>query len=197
MKTLGIWIAAFLTLGVFSWMYKENPWFRLCEHIYIGCSLGHLTVEAYQNIKGIAVGPLINESKYVMLVPLFFGALLFSRWTPQYAWLSRTSMGFLVGTTAAVVMNGAIRAQLIDQVIATMMPLNSVNNVIFVALTIAAAAYFLFTLRSKAINPVTDLGKYVLMIAFGATFGNTVMSRISLFYGRAQFLLFDWLKLPR
>ena len=142
MQTLGIWIAAFLTLGVFSWMYKENPWFRLCEHIYVGCSLGHLTVEAYQNIKGIAVGPLINESKYVMLVPLILGVLLFSRWTPKYAWLSRTSMGFLVGTTAAVVMNGAIRAQLLDQVIATMMPLNSVNNVIFVALTIAATAYF-------------------------------------------------------
>jgi hypothetical protein len=31
------------------------------------------------------------------------------------------------------------------------------------------------------------------MIAFGAMFGNTVMARLSLFIGRMQFLLKDWL----
>jgi hypothetical protein len=32
------------------------------------------------------------------------------------------------------------------------------------------------------------------MIAFGATFGFTVMGRISLLIGRVQFLLTDWLQ---
>ncbi len=31
------------------------------------------------------------------------------------------------------------------------------------------------------------------MIAFGAMFGNTVMARLSLFIGRMQFLLQDWI----
>jgi len=106
-------------------------------------------------------------------------------------------MGFLVGTTAAVTMTSAIKAQLIEQVTATMLPLTSFNNIVFVVATIAATTYFLFTLRSKAAGPVIDIGKYVLMVGFGATFGNTVMSRISLFTGRMQFLLFTWLKLKR
>ena len=32
----------------------------------------------------------------------------------------------------------------------------------------------------------------MLMIGFGASFGYTVMSRISLLYGRVDFLVFDW-----
>jgi hypothetical protein len=176
-------------------MYKENAWFRVVEHVFVGASLGHLAVVGYQNIKDIAWTPATTQGKYIMWIPIIGGVMLFSRWFKKYMWISRVPMGFLVGTTAAVVMNGAIRAQLITQVTATMMKLDTVNNIIFVALTVAATSYFLFTLQAKWASPVIDLGKYALMIAFGATFGNTVMSRISLFTGRLQFLLFQWLKL--
>jgi hypothetical protein len=38
----------------------------------------------------------------------------------------------------------------------------------------------------------------MLMVTFGATFGSTVMGRMSLFIDRAAFLLFDFLRLsPR
>jgi hypothetical protein len=35
-----------------------------------------------------------------------------------------------------------------------------------------------------------------MMIAFGYSFATTVVSRIDLFVGRLNFLLFEWLKLP-
>jgi len=176
-------------------MWKENPWFRLVEHIYVGCALGHLAVTGYQNVVDIAIKPLTQTGKYILIIPLIMGLLLFSRWSRKYMWASRSSMGFLVGTLAAVAMNGAIKAQLTQQVAATMMPLNSINNIIFVVLTASATLYFVFTLQQKWALPIIDLGKYAMMIAFGATFGNTVMSRISLFTGRLQFLLFTWLKI--
>lgn len=193
--TTGTWLAAFLTLGLFSWMWKENPWFRLVEHIYVGAALGVLATQGYQSVVDIAWKPATQQGKAILWIPLFLGALLFSRWSRKYMWISRSSMGFLVGTTAAVSMNGAIKAQLTAQVAATMMPLNSLNNIIFVAITAASTLYFVFTLQAKWAAPIIDLGKYGMMIAFGATFGNTVMSRISLFTGRLQFLLFTWLKL--
>ena len=37
----------------------------------------------------------------------------------------------------------------------------------------------------------------MLIVAFGASFGFTVMGRLSLLIGRVQFLLFEWLKLPQ
>jgi hypothetical protein len=41
---------------------------------------------------------------------------------------------------------------------------------------------------------VSKVGIYFLMIAFGASFGYTIMARVSLLIGRTQFLMFDWIK---
>jgi len=193
--TAGTWLAAFLTIGLFSWMWKENPWFRLVEHIYVGAALGVLAIQGYQSVLDIAWKPATQQGKAILWIPLFMGVLLFSRWSKKYMWVSRSSLCLLVGTTPAVSMNGAIKAQLTAQVAATMMKLNTVNNIIFVLITACATLYFVFTLPQKWAQPIIDLGKYGMMIAFGATFGNTVMSRISLFTGRLQFLLFTWLKI--
>jgi hypothetical protein len=193
--TAGTWLAAFLTIGLFSWMWKENPWFRLVEHIYVGAALGVLAIQGYQSVLDIAWKPATQQGKAILWIPLFMGVLLFSRWSKKYMWVSRSSLGFLVGTTAAVSMNGAIKAMLTTQVAATMLKLNTVNNVIFVLITACATLYFVFTMQQKWAQPIVNLGKYGMMIAFGATFGNTVMSRISLFTGRLQFLLFTWLKI--
>jgi hypothetical protein len=39
------------------------------------------------------------------------------------------------------------------------------------------------------------LGRWLLMVSFGAFFGNTVMTRMAVFLERLQFLLRDWLHL--
>lgn len=36
MDTMGIWIGAFLTLSFLSILFKENPFYRLAEHLYVG-----------------------------------------------------------------------------------------------------------------------------------------------------------------
>ena len=143
MSNLGPWIGAFLTIGLFSWMYKENAWFRVVEHVFVGASLGHLAITGYQNVLDTAWVPASSGENPTMFIPIVVGLLLFSRWSAKHAWMSRVPMGFLVGTTAAVSLSGAIKAQLVEQVVATMMPLNSVNNVIFFIITVAATMYFL------------------------------------------------------
>ena len=62
--------------------------------------------------------------------------------------------------------------------------------------TVTSLVYFLFTLQKKGFQGgVSKVGRVTMMIAFGAAFGNTVMARVSLFLGRMQFLLGNWLKL--
>jgi len=39
-----IWLGALISLGMYSYLYKENPFFRVCEHLYLGLSLAHLAV---------------------------------------------------------------------------------------------------------------------------------------------------------
>jgi len=54
--------------------------------------------------------------------------------------------------------------------------------------------YFFFSKEHKgALGGVAKLGIWFLMVAFGASFGYTVMGRVSLLIGRMTFMLRDWL----
>jgi hypothetical protein len=46
-----------------------------------------------------------------------------------------------------------------------------------------------------AVARVSRLGRYLLMFAFGAIFGSTVMARLSLFIGRLWFVFAEWIHL--
>jgi hypothetical protein len=50
--------------------------------------------------------------------------------------------------------------------------------------------YFLLTYEHKgALKPVTQLGRYFIMLGLGAYFGNTVLFRFSMLAERAKFIL--------
>ena len=40
-EIFGAWIAAFLTLAIFSFLYKDNPFYKIAEHIFVGVSAGY------------------------------------------------------------------------------------------------------------------------------------------------------------
>ena len=59
---------------------------------------------------------------------------------------------------------------------------------------ITGIIYFFFSKEHKGIfGGFAKIGIWFLMIAFGASFGYTVMARISLLIGRVYFLLHNWL----
>ncbi|MFO7652031.1 MAG: hypothetical protein R6X13_11910 [bacterium] len=59
---------------------------------------------------------------------------------------------------------------------------------------VTAVIYFFFSREHKgALKGVSSTGIIFLMIGFGASFGYTVMARMSLLIDRLQFLLRDWL----
>ena len=46
---LGGWVAAFLTIGIFSYLYKDNPFYKIVEHLYVGISAGYLLSLGFWN----------------------------------------------------------------------------------------------------------------------------------------------------
>lgn len=46
---LGGWVAAFLTLSIFSYLYKDNPFYKLAEHIFVGVSAAYWGTLAFWN----------------------------------------------------------------------------------------------------------------------------------------------------
>lgn len=46
-RTMGIWLAAFFTLAIFSFLYRDNPLFRVAEHAFVGVSAAYWMVVAF------------------------------------------------------------------------------------------------------------------------------------------------------
>ena len=62
---------------------------------------------------------------------------------------------------------------------------------------VSVLCYFFFSAEhKKALGAASRVGIVFLMVSFGASFGYTVMARVSLVIGRFQFLLGEWLGLP-
>jgi hypothetical protein len=204
MLTVGTWLQAFFTIVLVSAVFKDNPAYRLAEHTYVGLYAGYGVALTYFNyIRPNVTGSIIGEGRYILLVPIVIGLLIYTRYIKSIAWLSRYTICFQLGIGAGYALAKDFKPYFVDQVRATFLLLwgtgdwwKTVSNWLYVVGTVASLVYFLFTLEKKGVQGrVSLVGRYTMMIAFGAAFGNTVMARVSLFLGRMQFLLGDWLKL--
>lgn len=195
--TMGTWIAGILTVAVWSYLYKQNIVFQVVEHLFIGVSAAHAMTVAYFNIVSTGIKPVFEKGDWALLLPLVGGLLLYAKFLPKISWLSRIPLAFTMGTGAGVAIWGAVDASFIKQISGTMIPLNSIENLLLVAGTIATLVHFLFNANSRkhGLEKVGILGRYTMMIAFGAAYGNTVMMRMSLLIPRMRFVFGTWLGL--
>jgi hypothetical protein len=105
-----------------------------------------------------------------------------------------------VGTGAGLSLVSTLQTNCLSQIEGTIMPLSGVgtmgfiDNLIVVVGVVCGLVYFFFSKPHEGLTgKAAGVGITILMVAFGASFGYTVMARISLLIGQAQFLLFDWL----
>ncbi len=198
----GVWIAAGLTLAIYSFLYKDNPAYKFAEHLLVGISVGYLIVIAFKDtVVPKIIDPLFVNQQWLVLVPVILGVLMFSRFVSKIAWLSRPALAIYIGFGAGAAIPANMQANILAQIRATVSPFagidsigGAINAVLIAAGLICTLLYFYFSKKHEGVfGKFTRIGIYFLMIFFGATFGFTVMARISLLIGRAGFLLRDWL----
>ena len=196
---LQAWIAAFLTLCVFSFLYKDNPFYRFAEHLFVGASAGYLLAVQWQSVLIPNVWtPLLHDHKLLVLIPLALGLLMLARVSPKGAGLARWSIAFYVGIYSGVAIPGYMQAQIFAQLADAAKPFahgwGALNSILIMAGFLGVLAYFFFSMPHEGVHGAgARVGIYFLMVAFGASFGYTVMARVSLLIARMQFLLRDWL----
>jgi len=197
-----VWIAALLTLGIFSFLYKDNPFYRFCEHLFVGITNGYaITFYWHRIIVPSLINPLSKGEKLYLLIFAFIGALYFTRFIPRLSWLVRIPIAFVIGYGAGAAIPRTIEASIIEQAKATILQRSNFTN-IFTGISsiiiffgvIATIIYFFFSTERKGVlKHLAYSGIIFIMLGFGASFGYTVMARISLLIGRLTFLLRDWL----
>jgi len=198
-QLIGIWIAAFLTLSIYSFLYKDNPFYKLAEHLYVGMSAAYYVILVWSSdVKPMLIDRFVTNGTvhWMLLFPAILSALMLCRFVPQIAWISRWAIAFTIGMGAGIGLTMALQGYIIPQLQASIRPLNSVNNIILVVGVITTLAYFYFSVEHRGpLKGTARLGMLFIMVALGASFGYTVMARLSLLIGRVYFLLHDWLHL--
>ena len=269
-------LGAILTLSIYSFLYKDNPFYKFAEHLVVGVSAGYYLVIYYWNyIDSNVVEPVFQLSVagepiafmclewWMAFIPGLLGILLYMRFFPKVAWVGRWPLGIYMGGYAGLGLSPVMQARVITQMGANALPLAgvedpfaamtnvalgvvifavmvylfvgrrhmgagnpwgrvgaialaaviavfgyfalsllseagvvSLTNVLLVVGLLGTLTYFFFSMKHKGIlGGLARVGIVFLMVGFGASFGYTVMSRISLLIGRVGFLLHDWLHL--
>jgi len=238
-RDISVWIAAALTLAIFSFLITDNPAYKFAEALLVGVSAGYMLIiytansvipnaflPLFQGAGELLAGNITVTSVWTFfsaLLPVSLGMLIISRFIPKIGWLSRWPIGFYFGMAnglgLAAIMQAAIFAQIygtfvvgpkgakvpvfaITQVIEVFNHftwdglIHIVSTPLMIIGVIATLTYFFFSKEhTGVIGGVAKVGIVFLMIGFGASFGYTVMARVSLLIGRVQFILEDWLGL--
>jgi hypothetical protein len=213
-QDIGIWLAALLTLCIYSFLYRDNPFYRFAEHLFVGLSVGYFTVlTIHQGLIPFAWDPLsaaFTERQWsglVRLIPIGIGLLFFARLSPSHAWLIRYPIAILIGVGSGLAIPNVMRADIFRQVHGTLTPFAQIHAgeldpfqifgaILMLIGVISTLTYFFFSVEHRGVvGGVSKIGIVFLMIGFGSAFGNTVMGRVSLLIQRVDFLLHDWLHL--
>ncbi len=144
-RTIGLWLAAFFTLAIFSFLYRDNPAYRLAEAVIIGVSAAYWMVLGFwETVVPKLLGALTPDMVRSWVLPsqidqpmeqiaamyfaLVLGLLLLMRLAPKGGWISMWPLAFIIGVTAGLKIVSHIESDLIAQAVATFKPLIAVKT---------------------------------------------------------------------
>jgi len=141
-QRIGIWTAAILTLGIFSFLYRDNPLYKVCESIFIGVSAAYWMVNGFWTtlvpqlfaklsptlVKSYAMPSMVDSGTptldfWLAVVPLLLGVMLLWRLAPKGQWISVWPIAMVIGVTAGLKLTSSIESDFLAQIVATMQPL--------------------------------------------------------------------------
>ncbi len=211
-------VAAFCTISVLSFLYKDNPFYKFVEHLFVGLAAGYVVCTEFYNVFMPNLWrPLTAGQDYWLIIPFLMGIALFTRFTNNISWISRYPMSLIIGTYAGLAVIGFASGDLVLQIQASLIPvidvptaqefaanpglmplLDLLRNPIFTLGLVSVLFYFFFSIEQRgSLRYVALTGTTFLMVGFGAGYGYTVMNRIALLFDRLYFLMVDWLHLAK
>jgi len=197
-EIIGAWIAAFIVIWIYSFVFRDNVFYKLAEHIFVGTAAGYSIALAIDSLNRVAIKSLITQPtvSWHYIIPIILGMLMFFKYSRKYYWLARYGVAINVAVGAALAVRTIPMANIIRQIEATLVPLwgsdpiKLVNNWLMFLITVGGLTYFLFTIfppkpapgRTSATYTLYRalylIGIYGMMVGFGALFANTIVTRV-------------------
>jgi hypothetical protein len=192
--TIGMLVASFMCVMLYSMLYGDQPISRFAEHIYMGTTAGYF---AFINLnfywdKGVV--QMMQPGKIHFIIPVLLGAAIYARLYTPTRWIYRYPMALLVGSMLGVAIRTTVFSQIIDQFIIGNLPPaapivgvpigTTINNLIIIIGSLCATVFFIFSHDfAGPTRYIHRIGRLFLLCSFGATYGNTTSYRYELMAG--------------
>lgn len=187
-------MTALFTLAIFSFLYRDNPVYRVAEHVFAGLSAGYFAGLIYQSVLVQQLWQPLVGGDYWLILPGVLGALMFARLASKWSWLSRVALAFVIGANSGILLMQQLHGIVLPQVAETFINLDTIKGALIVIGVVCTLFYFYFSKpHTGVLGGVATVGIWFIMVSFGSHFGYTVMARVSLLIGRVQFLMITWL----
>jgi hypothetical protein len=196
--------AVFFTVGALSLPIRDNLYWKLCEHMYLGFAGGYMLIVAWKAINTNLFNRLITGN-IVYVIPLILSIMLYSRYLKGYQWLGRYPTALMVGVGTAVSVRTLVDSMFVSQIAATFInPLapaaqqvgtikTPINNILIIVSTLSVLFYFIFIKTNFTENPtargIRTLGTWFLMLQFGVNLGNGWIMRAARLGARFFYIL--------
>lgn len=184
---------ALMTLFTFSFLYKDNPFYKFAEHLVVGVSAGYFVILLYfTSLKPKLIDTVFGNfsQEWFYIFPGILGLMMWARFSRKFLWISRYPIAVYIGIGSGLAIPLSMQNFVNRQLSATMIEVGFSNwtvfwNIFIVIGVACGVIYFFFSKAHSGIfGGLAKIGIWVLMIGFGASFGFTVMARISLFVNR-------------
>ena len=123
----GYWLGIFLTLCILSFLYKDNPFYKFAEHLFIGVSIGYIVIQQYFE----TLHPLLIEKLGALsplaFVPLALCLMMFTKAVSRrWSWVARYPLALFVALYAGFAIK-TVQANLGGQMQKSMQDLDSLK----------------------------------------------------------------------
>jgi len=170
-------LAGLCSLAIFSFLIRENAFYRFFEHLFIGIATSitiMMTVKTF--IWPRMVKPLFdldrlpfpdgtfaepyNNLNLLLLMPMAFGSLYYFILSHRFAWLAQLVIGFSLGVAGGFAFEGTFN-EIIPQIVDSFRTLYTpgvdltttegffagIANIVFTFTLLASLSYFFFTFK--------------------------------------------------
>jgi len=204
MELIGILIGFILTLFIYSYLFGDNPLYRLAVHLLVGVSAAYAAIFVVNQVilpiyAQIARNP-ISLPSLLWLIPAAMALLLIIKRLPA-TWLGNIPIAYLIGIGAAVALLGAIQGTLLPQIFGIGQATTAFAGFITALFTTITLLSFQFTARKKGDDEdaewdpprwqrgVQFAGQILLTIMFGALFTAVLTTSLTLFTERITYFI--------
>jgi hypothetical protein len=191
--TIGMLVASWICIALYTLLYGDNPVSKTAEHIYMGVVAAYGTIVNLEFFYRKGVLAMVKPETWYYFIPVILGALVYCRLHEKTRWLYRYPMAILIGAMLGVTIRTTVFSQIRDQILGNLPPtapivgvsaMEAINNILVILGSLCAVIFFVFSREFKGPSRyIHRLGRLVLLAGFGATYGNTVSYRYELMAG--------------